>query len=555
MMDSLFGEEGISEMRKRKKKKGGRQVFKEYNQAQLKLLPPSLDELIPPKHIVRVINRIVENMNIKVLEATYKGGGASAYDPRMMLKVVIYSFVSKIYSVRQIAKALRENICFMWLAANNKPDFRTISYFILNRLTGEVLTEIFTEVIIYLIKRKYIDMKEYFVDGSIIKANANKHSYVWRKNIERYRERIELKIKDRMEEMIKLIEEENSIYGDRDLEELGEWSKDLTSEEEQESIERLNKLIGKIVKGIDSQKEVNKRLDRDRAKRRRQIKSLNREINKFVEKKKIYDEYLRVLKDRNSCSKTDLDATFTSLKTKGVEPAYMVMIGTENQFIINGTVCRRLSEAKGFKEHMEELLKRGLKPERVVGDSGFGSEQNYEFLEKEGIEGYLKYNTFNKEEKGNKRPIKGFVRDNFKYDKALDVFICPEGKELRYIRDEESKVEDGHKKKYRVYRCNSCISCSFRWECIKSNNNYKEIRLNTKFERYKEEAFNKLTSEEGKRLRKRRNYEVESVFGIIKDAMGFRKFLRRGIEKVKKEFNLVCIAYNLKRLANFETAS
>ncbi len=107
----------------KKKRKRGLPVFKEYNQEQLLLLPPSLDELVPQNHVVRVVNRTIDRMNIDPLLARYKGGGTSSYHPKMMLKVMIYAYTQKIYSSRMIAKALRENIHFMWLSGNNRPDF------------------------------------------------------------------------------------------------------------------------------------------------------------------------------------------------------------------------------------------------------------------------------------------------------------------------------------------------------------------------------------------------------------------------------------------------
>ncbi len=93
------------------------------------LLPSSLDELIPTNHLVRTVNAAIEGMDIQPLLKSYKGGGTSSYHPRMLLKVLLYAYTQKIYTSRKIAKALREDITVMWLAGNNKPDFRTINRF------------------------------------------------------------------------------------------------------------------------------------------------------------------------------------------------------------------------------------------------------------------------------------------------------------------------------------------------------------------------------------------------------------------------------------------
>lgn len=116
-----------------KKKKSPHVVFKPYTMGQLQL-PTNLEELIPENHLVRVVHEVIEKMELGPLLRRYKGGGASSYHPKMMLKVLVYAYTQRIYSSRRIAKALRENIHFMWISGNSRPDFRTI-----NRFRGEVM--------------------------------------------------------------------------------------------------------------------------------------------------------------------------------------------------------------------------------------------------------------------------------------------------------------------------------------------------------------------------------------------------------------------------------
>jgi transposase len=168
----------------KRKRKPTEPVFKEYNQDQMWLLPPSLDELIPANHLVRTVNAAIDGMDIQPLLKSYKGGGTSSYHPRMLLKVLIYAYTQKIYTSRKIAKALREDITFMWLAGNNKPDFRTI-----NRFRAVILKEgiaaIFTGVLELLLEKGLIRFENYFLDGTKIEADANKYSYVWNKTVQR----------------------------------------------------------------------------------------------------------------------------------------------------------------------------------------------------------------------------------------------------------------------------------------------------------------------------------------------------------------------------------
>ena len=117
-------------------------VYKPYMMGQPNLLPADLEELIPADHLVRTVHQAIEQLDLSILHQQYKGGGTSSYHPVMMLKVLVYSYVEKLYSSRQIAKALRENVNFMWLSGQQQPDFRTI-----NRFRGEVMKDIIGEVL------------------------------------------------------------------------------------------------------------------------------------------------------------------------------------------------------------------------------------------------------------------------------------------------------------------------------------------------------------------------------------------------------------------------
>ena len=142
------------------------------------LLPTDLEAQIPPKHLVRVVNTAIEKMNLARLLVQYKGGGTSSYYPKMLLKVLVYAYTQQLYSSRKIAKALRENIYFMWLSGNQQPDFRTINRF-RSEVVKAVIEEILTSVLELLLEEGYVKLENYFPDGTKIEANANKYSWVW----------------------------------------------------------------------------------------------------------------------------------------------------------------------------------------------------------------------------------------------------------------------------------------------------------------------------------------------------------------------------------------
>jgi transposase len=105
----------------------GKITFKEYNQNQPMLLPPSYEEEVPSDHISRIVNKLIDDLDEEIFYEGYKGGGTSPYHPKMLAKIVIYSYVSKVYSGRIMEALLYDSITYRWLSGNNKPDFRTIN--------------------------------------------------------------------------------------------------------------------------------------------------------------------------------------------------------------------------------------------------------------------------------------------------------------------------------------------------------------------------------------------------------------------------------------------
>src|SRR5512133_105830 len=120
-------------------------IFKDYSPNQILLLPPSLEEMIDPNHPVRIVNQVIESLDIDLLINKYKGGGCSSYHPRLLLKLLVYGYLSNQYSSRKIEQATKQNIHFMWLSAMSYPDHNTINRFRSDRLNG-VLKEIFSQI-------------------------------------------------------------------------------------------------------------------------------------------------------------------------------------------------------------------------------------------------------------------------------------------------------------------------------------------------------------------------------------------------------------------------
>ena len=170
-------------------------VWKTNDQDQLSLLPPSYDDLVPKNHPVRIVNSILDGIDLGILERTYKGGGTSSYHPKVLLKILVYAYLRNLYSSRKIEEALGENLHFMWLAGTARPDHNTISNFRSGRLKGH-FKKIFNQVVVLLAEQCHLSLKDIYLDGTKIEANANRYTFVWAKGIKTSRERIQKQLKE-----------------------------------------------------------------------------------------------------------------------------------------------------------------------------------------------------------------------------------------------------------------------------------------------------------------------------------------------------------------------
>lgn len=520
----------------------GKAVFKPYQPNQPTFLPPSLDELISPDHLVRVVSEAIDRMDISPLLAEYPGGGSSAYHPKMLLKVVVFGYTQQIYSARRLAKAVREQIPFMWLAGGNRPDFRTINRFRSSRLKGTI-EEVFAAVLELCWEAGLLCGEEIFVDGTKIEANANKRTVIWKKSSERYRRLRQEKIRALLADIDRINEEEDRRYAGSDLEEMGEAST-LTSEKVEAMVKALDERLRAKGEATTDEEEAKSKVVR------RALKRIEKEE---LPKLKKFERQEEISGDRNSYSRTDEDATFMRLKEDPMQggelkAAYNVQLSTQDQLVVGFSVHQRPGDSPLLIEHLEKVKQqRGSLPSAVVADAGYGSEENYAYLESEGVEAFVKYNTFDREQSKKYRDDP-FRTSNWPYDKESDTYICPDGRRLFYHKPDWYRSETGYLSPRRVYQADDCSGCVFHAQCMPRGTTRKRFEVGEPIQRYRARARQLLDSERGKILRARRSIEVESVFGQIKGSRGYRRFKLRGLEKVRVELGLLALAHNLIKI-------
>jgi transposase len=500
-----------------------RAVFKAYTQNQIMLLPPSLEELIEVNHPVRVVSQVIDRIDVEPLLKQYKGGGTSSYSPRMLLKVLVYSYLNNLYSSRKMEAALKENINFMWLSGMNKPDHNTLNRFRSQRLK-DVLKEIFAQVVLLLVESGHISLQEIYTDGTKIEANANRYTFVWGKSIRNNKDKIAAQLKELWDYTQEVASEE-----------LKDNSSVEFSEIDAEKVKRTIVQIDKALKDKEVSPEVKKKLNYAR--------------KQWPERLEKYADQEEKLGKRNSYSKTDPDATFMRMKEDHLQngqlkAGYNVQISTNNQFIVNYSHHQNPTDTTTLPKHIEQFRQLyNQLPHAVIADAGYGSEENYTKIKELGIDPFIKYNCFDRDQA---KRLKTPYNDLF-YEKAKDCYYCPTGKRIERIGNIKRITENGFVGNYARYQSVNCGNCPLSDQCpIGKKKGTMDVNHNLNL--LKSQATELLNSEKGNYYRRKRGIDVEPVFGNIKQNKGFRRFLLKGLSKTEVETGLLAMAHNLSKL-------
>lgn len=419
--------------------------FKTYNQQQNWLFPPSIEELIPQDHPVRVVNGVIEQLNLDLLISAYKKEGKPSYHPKMMLKVMVYAYMDNTYSSRKIEKAMRENINYMWLAAREVADHNTIARFRSQRLKT-VFKDIFKQVVMLLAAEGLVTLKEVFTDGTKIESVAGRYTFVWGNAIKTRKEKM-------AEQLEKLWQYAQSIADEEDKDPTPPDFKQIDKEKVEKTAAKINNIL--------------KNNDKASSKAKSRARYIQKHFPTNLEK---YEKQEQILAGHNSYSKTDPDATFMRMKEDHMgngqlKPGYNVQISSESQFVLHYTLHQLANDIHTLKPHLQtfEYLYDML-PENLTADAGYGSEENYEYLEQIQVTGHVKYNTFDKEEKTfkSKRKAKAkddFHRDNLYYNHEEDFYVCPMGQKMKKVGEQTRITTSGYRQIASIYQAQNCQGC------------------------------------------------------------------------------------------------
>ncbi len=508
--------------------------FRSYDPDQTLLFPQRIDRDIPKDDPVRILKSVIESLDLSGFKKLYHERGRSPYHPKMMLMVILYSYMNNVYSCRKIEKLLYRDIYYIWLSGYQKPDFATINRF-RNRVKNEI-GHIFTLLVLILVEKGFVTLEVEYLDGTKIESKANKYTFVWRKSVERNRE----KLLEKIRVLLQQINEQMAQDKAADVDTL-----ELTPQTLCEISKEFKEALGSAPEAKTKEEKAAQRG------KNKMFKELERHGEKLAE----YNSRLEQMEGRNSISKTDPSATFMRMKEEAMcngqtKPGYNLQISSENQFITDFALFPNPTDTLTFIPFLGSFPGRyGRFPKRVVADSGYGSEENYRFMDEAGIEGFVKYNRFHLEHRPRYKPDT-FHPDSLYYNEEGDYYICPMGQRMSRTGTVQTRTEGGYISQSACYRAIRCKGCPLRCLCYKAKANQRTIRVNHRLNAYKRKACELLTSEEGIKERGRRCIEPEAVFGQMKSNMAYRRFRHMGKDKVVMDFTFFAIAFNIKKLCS-----
>ena len=540
----------------------------------------------PDDDPVYTLKKVLEELDFSGLLACCSDKGRTGYNPIMMYAVVTYANMRGVRAVDRIVELCQRDLAFIWLTKGQKPKRDAFYEFKNKKLTGDILDELNYQFMRRLKKEGLITLKELFIDGTKLEANANRYTFVWRGSINYHLAGLLDKI-DALYEKYNTLLHENEYAAKYDLGDAKmfiiegmEKVRRVIDENRKRKLTKHKKLSNNTIIEIDncSPLEILK-LQRNlmqiaegegisfvhsKGKTKSGLQKLYEELEECGNRLMGYKECFEIMgKDRNSYSKTDLEATFMRMKeghmlNGQLKPAYNVQIAVENYFIVHGYVSNDRTDYNTLIPVLEKHQKAfGKVLDEVTADSGYCSEKNLLYLKHNGIASYIKLQDHEK------RKTRAYKEDISKYyNMTTHIFedehyyICHDGRELRHIRT-ESKEQDGYSQTWEVYGCADCSGCEHKSRCLykynaeKNSDRNKVMKINEQWEELKEASNANIQSEKGILKRQIRSIQTEGHFGDIKENENFRRFNYRSSEKVYKEFMLYAIGRNINKYHRF----
>jgi transposase len=472
--------------------------FKEPDRVQMLLRPTNLDKLVARDHPVRAVWDFVGKLDMRQIEskyAAYEGDpGRTPFSPRLILSLWLYGYMDKVFSCRELEERCKDDAPYIWLCGGLEPNYHTLSDF--RSANAREFDEVLTRSLALLSRAGLIELDEIFHDGSKVKANAG------------------------------------ASGGHK-----GEEIKELLGKA-REVVERLN--------GMSDEEKV--KLGR------RKLAARERAARERVERiEKAFDEFpIRV--ERRRALALDTEATRVSItdpesnKMKHNDGGYhqsynaQCAIDGANGLVVGVGITNEVSDAHQLIPMVEQVKKRfGREPHNWVNDSGYNNGVNLKEMEQGDTEWWCpSMKQVGKERKKGGEGREIFEKSEFNYNEEGDYYDCPGGRRLLRIGERTKRG-----RRVIVYKSEGCDGCEHRAKCSPKGDKGRHLQRGYD-EALNEEMKEKMSSDAGKAMMKKRRCISEWGFAQIKSVMGWKRFMLRGMEKALGELRIVALAHNLR---------
>ena len=541
---------------------------------------------LPDDDPVYTLKKVMEDLDFTNLLAQYSDKGRNGFNPIMKYAVLTYANMRGVRAVDRIVELCKRDLAFIWLTQGEQPGRDAFYDFINRKLTGEILDDLNYQFLRRLKREGLITLEALYIDGTKIEANASRYTFVWRGTLNYHLAGLLDTIDSLYTKYNELLNENE--YGQKyDLGNVQMFIiegmdkvHDVIEKNRKRKLTKHKKISNNTVIEIDNcsplellklQKNLVKIADGEgisfvyeKRQKKSEIQKLYDELEECGKRLMKYKDCFEIMgSDRNSYSKTDLEATFMRMKEDHMlngqlKPAYNVQIAVENYFIIHGYVSNDRTDYNTLipviRKHQTAF---GKILKEVTADSGYCSEKNLSYLKENDIASFIKLQDHEQ------RKTRAYKEDIGKhYNMTYQIFedehyyVCHDGRELRHVGTETRK-QDGYTQTFEVYTCADCSGCEHKAKCLYKYNPEKDadknkvMKINEQWEELKASSHANIESEKGILNRQIRSIQTEGHFGDIKENENFRRFNHRSTEKVYKEFMLYAIGRNINKYHRF----
>jgi len=462
---------------------------------------PSPDLAVPAGHPARAIDEIIEKLGLDRCNRKYvHTAGEPAYDIRVLVKILIYSYMRGITSSREMARQCEENIAFQFLTRGHCPDFRTIALF--RRSKRHLLRWVFRKTVVLARQMGIARLGLVALDSVKLPADASS-------------------------------------------------SKKMTEAQLKEALSKLNEFLNKV-EGNDSKEDGHYGTDT-------RGDELPQDVAGAQQRKEKLEKALAVLKERQAAAKerSPKDVSVVDPEACWVKKAGKVVRGysgqvaadSEQQVIVGIKATAQPMDFEQLNPMLDEVEKTmGQAPERLVADSGYYTDDAVVQAAKSRTECFIPDSETAAQLNNPKRSESekaAFHVSRFTYDHEKDEFTCPQGKKLPFLKNHHRR------RPTKIYRCQNCHGCPVQAQCTDHASGFRSIQLRTDHEQVRS-LREKVKSETGKAIYKKRKAIIEPIFGRWQHNWGIRRLRLRGLAGFSAELHLLAIAHNLTKLVRFQ---